>query len=513
MATDASATTAARQQFIEDELLRVPLVADQVLDTTWAALHAALHALPGHERSAAEALLQAVPAQRGRMVERFAASVREQVRDPAGGASAAVASRLAIALLDEQEVAADVEISRLIETVRSFAEHELRELDTCADALVGDRDLSRDHNPFRPEVYARALWQGAQVLPLARGHQLLLLRHAARPLAQVLRQVYASSRSRLEASGVLPAPHRPRIGAGASLSLPPGANHRGQAARGDDAPPPAGLDRSAAGAAHAVAELLGELFDCLLADPLLARELREALARLQPAALRVVLREELALEDEAHPLWRFMDEAAHRVGMHAAGSPGRAALLCHLDRLIDAITRQPRPDAATFRAALGALADDDLRQLEHRVHEAADDIAALHMMEEQLHETELAVPTGLGPLDIGQLDTVPASLLDALAAQAAPGDGPIAQAFVDRCSPGDWVHLFCRGRWISAQLLWQSPRGDAWLFGRDQGPSTLAVRRRALDRLRAVGLLGPLPVRSLVRAAATRLMRDAGARH
>jgi hypothetical protein len=75
------------------------------------------------------------------------------------------------------------------------------------------------------------------------------------------------------------------------------------------------------------------------------------------------------------------------------------------------------------------------------------------------------------------------------------------------------VHLFCNGRWINAQLLWQGTRADVWLFGRDQGPSTVALRRRALDRLRAVGLLGPLPVRSLVRAAATRLMRDAGARH
>ena len=71
--------------------------------------------------------------------------------------------------------------------------------------------MAHDHNPFRAEVMARAVWAAAQALPLSRGHQIAFMRHASQPLAQVLRTSYAASTSRLEGMGVEPAAYRTLI--------------------------------------------------------------------------------------------------------------------------------------------------------------------------------------------------------------------------------------------------------------------------------------------------------------
>ena len=490
---------------LDDDLLGVPLVADRLLERVVAELNRARPPLDTTDRVAVDALLDAVAKQRGPLVERVAASVREQFREqrrqreqlgqprapglPDAAETAAPAwrrpsaagsdpARRAPAVVDDDEVAADVDLSRLIDAVRDGLAATAR---AHGDGLASTRaaDDGADAGPYSADVFARALWHGAQTLALPAGVQRLLLHRAAAPLTHALRESRAAAGRRAD-----PAP-----------SAAPAT-----AARADPAT-----------AAQAAVQLLDQLFERLLADRALGADVRALLAPLQPTARRLVRTEDLLLEDEAHPMWRFIDEAAHRVGMHAPGSPGRARLLRHVEKLVGPLTRAVAPDAATFRHALGALAADDRAMFEVRLREAADDIAALQLMEEQLGEPGLAVPTGLGPLDVGHLETVPASLLDELAPR--PDAVAARSVFVDACTPGDWVHLFSRGRWVAAQLLWQGPRHDVWLFGRDQGPTTLALRRRALDRLRAAGLLGPLPVRSLVRAAATQLMRDAGAPH
>ena len=553
----------ARQQFVDDELLRVPMVADQVLDATWVALQDASGGLSPHERAAAADLLQAGPGQRTRLVERFAASVREQVRAELGGAvaaapAAAVAPKPMLSLLDENEVAADVEISRAIEAIKSVAEHELRELATFTSALAGDMDVARDHNPFRAETYARAMWEAAQALPMARGYQVMLMRHAATPLAQVLRKAYAGACARLESCGIEPAVYRTLILPGGSRSTRPGDTWQNQApdlqriretmpAPMDD---PAAqrtsempLDRVIDDADHALRslpqdapptvraqllesqrarmvrharstadqqliELLGRLFEMMLWDKRVARDIRSVLARLQPSTLRLVLRDTAALDDYAHPVWRFMDKVAYLAALHPDASAGREEILRLTETLVDEIAREPAPDADLYRRALKRLAADDRARLEARIARAHDDIAVLQALEDRLLDTQSGVPTGMGLLDEGQLDTVPAALLDSL--PDPRGDAPDTTTWLAQRHTGDWVRMFHQGQWIRAQLLWRGRQGDVWLFGHGQTDRTTALRRRALERLHAEGLLTTLRVRSMLRSAAVQLLRASG---
>ena len=60
----------------------------------------------------------------------------------------------------------------------------------------------------QPEAYVRALWDGAQSLPMSRSAQAAFLHDAADPLARTLRQGYAAACTRLDDQGVEPAVYR-----------------------------------------------------------------------------------------------------------------------------------------------------------------------------------------------------------------------------------------------------------------------------------------------------------------
>ena len=63
--------------------------------------------------------------------------------------------------MDESRVEVDIEISRAMQLIDSTAEWELRELQTFTSTLVGQHHVSAESNPFRPLVYATALWDAA----------------------------------------------------------------------------------------------------------------------------------------------------------------------------------------------------------------------------------------------------------------------------------------------------------------------------------------------------------------
>ena len=60
--------------------------------------------------------------------------------------------------MDESRVEVDIEISRAMQLIDSTAEWELRELQTFTSTLVGQNHVTAESNPFRPLVYATALW-------------------------------------------------------------------------------------------------------------------------------------------------------------------------------------------------------------------------------------------------------------------------------------------------------------------------------------------------------------------
>lgn len=532
--------SAALQQFVDDELLRAPLLFDQLAEGAADRIGKQMPLLAPLQRAATAELLQSLTARRATLAELFTRSLREQVQAELRGRPLASLPRpglqdaqmTTLALVDEDEVAIDVELAHTIELVRSVAEFELRELQTYTAALVGDMDVTRDHNPFRAETYARALWAAAQGLPLARGFQLQFMRNASEPLAALLRQAYAASVSRLEQQGIepaayrtviLPAGARRSVGIESSFGLdlrqvrdtlstlepaslaphPPAAPRPimpGSATAASQrrptavsSAPPLRIDaRSAA--------LVERLFEAIRGDQRVPPDVLVLILRLQPAALRLAQVDADRLTDESHPLWIFVNRIAYEAEMMPRSTdPERMRFLRLVQETIGHLAAEPQQTASLYIWGCDKLESWLRQRLARRCSAAASQIGALQKLEDKLLASQYEPTTLNGALDVPQLDTVPASLLPEGALRL---DNPDTQEWLDALVPGTWVRLFLQGRWVQAQVLWPGERRELWLLGDGATEETWAVRRRALARLHEANLLKGLTQRSLVRRAA-----------
>ncbi len=541
------------------------MVADQVFDATWRELADSTNALDPHDRSIVADLLQLGTGHRQRLEKSFVEAVNRQVRaevktSAPNRTTATDPLAQGLSLLEETEFAVDVETSHALETIRSLAETELRELSAYASALAGDPDVSRDHNPFRPEVYAQALWEAAQALPFGRAYQVRLMRCAAQPLALVLRKAYAGACARLEAQGVEPATYRTLVRPGSTLSarsaraLEPLENEEApslqmvrQTMPGamESSPEPStrqtpldeviedvdqalrALPPDASATVHAallesqrprmvrhartpadrqIIELLSQLFHVMLSDTRIARDIRAVLARMQPSVMRLVLRDPSALDDYTHPVWRFMDMTAHQAALHAEGSVGREEALHLAEQLIEAMALEPAPEASLYRKGIERLMEEDRSRLARRQHRAGVDREALQADDDRRNSGH-ATTARMGLLDDAHLDTVPADLLKNLPGDPQPDVEPAEWLHQRRV--GEWLRIFLQQRWQRVQLLNISRRGEMFLFGLGQTDETVRLRRSALVRLRTEGLLTELRLRSMLRSAAVQVLRNA----
>ena len=565
---------AALQRFVDDELLRAPMLADQLVEETLLAIKRESAGSSLRERQLTADVLRALNDHRQLVVREFVRALREQTqRELAQAAPSRPALPTGpggLSLVDEAQVEVDVEISRAIEAVSSVAEHELREVTSFTSALVGDMDVARDYNPLRPEVMGQALWQAAQALPLARTFQLAFMRHASQPLAQLMRKAYAGACARLEAMGIEPATYRtviifgsqsgrrqqdsffdplanrtdspvtlPRphtraaataaatasaaVSTAATATAMPlrhaGTEHTEATLRAPDAlaeraqhqaprQPQQALDGRSAAAERARVELVGRLFDTLLGDRRLEADLQQLLARLQPTALRLTVRDPGLPDNPTHPLWLFVDRLALQGELHASSPDAeRAQMLRFAHGLLDALTSEPARDADPLRWARERLFAYERSRFDRRRGAVDADLHSLQALEDQVVAGGPA-PTSPGALDIGQLDTVPAELLDDLSLAGPGKDHPVDGArWLQGLRSGDWVHLFMQGNWVNAQLLWYGRHREYWLFADGASAAIWAIRRGALERMLEAQLLTALAPRSLIREAAERLLR------
>ena len=232
-----------------------------------------------------------------------------------------------LALIDEADVAVDIEIARCTHAVKLQAEVVLRELQTYTSALVNDANVSRDTNPFRPERMVRALWEGVQQLPMARPLMAAFLQDAAQPLATTLQRAYAAACRRLEDQGVEPASYRTIVTSGSTIWGHTGARYQvpddlhvlrtslPAPLQAEPAPPGPARDwpplpARPAGAAPAnpaapdpqLIELLARLFEAIQRDLQLAPDTVALMQRLQPTALQITLRDPSLLDRYDHTL-------------------------------------------------------------------------------------------------------------------------------------------------------------------------------------------------------------------
>lgn len=570
-------TPAALQRFVDDELMRAPLLIEQVVEESLSGIRRDSAALTPRERNLVADVARALMSNRPVLVREFVRSLTDHVRQELDGATAAKRSPPStlggLSLVDETQVEVDVEVSRAIEAIRSVAEAELRELMSYTSALVGDMDVARDYNPFRPDVLGRALWDAAQALPLQRAYQLAFMRQACMPMAQLVRKSYAGACARLESMGIEPAVYRTIIVFGSRRA--PGAADPffDPAVNRVDAttplPGPAGRPQvtepappsRAAGAAPSSAtrpsleqvlarteemlrnlpadgdprrrehlrnlqrqqmvdstekaadreliDLIGRLFDAVLGDRRLALDMQNLVSRLQAPALRLALRDPAVLDNYTHPLWLLMDRIALQGDLHpVSGDPERTRMLRFMHGLLDTLAQEQARDSDAFRWARERVMSYERARFEQRRGAAEAELHSLQALEDQVAAGG-PPPTSPGALDVGQLDTVPAALIDHLPSADPLGDSDseAAQWLLGRRS-GEWVRMFMHGAWVHAQLLWYGRHREYWLFGDGATANTWAIRRRALERMLQMELLGVLMPRSLIRDAAGRVLRN-----
>lgn len=520
------------QTFVEDELLRAPLLFDQVLEGTHEAIRRALPTMNPLQRTALVDLQQGMLRQRSTLNEYFMRSLREQVQaelSRRAPQAAALPARMAplrmseLSLVDEDQVSVEVELSHTIEAIKSSAEYELRELQTYVAALVGDLSVAGDHNPFRAETWARATWAAAQALPLSRSHQVAFMRQASTPLAQHLRMAYASATSRLDSLGVEPAAYRTMI-------LPSGSRRGGRSPATTYAPDLARLSETlpapleaphvpAAGgggrehwtevargvvnrADRQAVELISHLFEAIAADRRVPADVQWLIARLQGPAMRLSLLDRSLLDQHRHPLWHFINGIVFAAEMSPdEHDPERLQLLKLAQTTIEQIGSEPTPSSSLYRWALERLGVFLDKRLGRRLTAVASQVGALQKLESH-HAQEAAPPsTTAGALDHHHLDTVPAEFMDTV----PPAADDEAERWMRTLRVGDWVRMYFQGRWRQAQLLWMGHTQEFLLFGDGGSDETWAVRSGALRMLHSHHLAKTLKVRSIVGSAAARV--------
>ena len=210
----ASMSTASLfQRFVQDELGRAPALVQkafvgtvQLLGQSGGAVHAIDQGQHGDiarslQRDAAlfqETFVESLERRGGRRDRRRARCADRRCDPGAGG----------LELMDESRVEADIEISRAAQLIDSTAEWELRELQTFTSTLTGQAHVSSETNPFRPLVYAAALWDAACAVVGSPAQRAIILRTSAGVAAGLLKNAWAAASTRLESAGVEPGVYR-----------------------------------------------------------------------------------------------------------------------------------------------------------------------------------------------------------------------------------------------------------------------------------------------------------------
>lgn len=522
------------EQFVEDELLRAPLLYDQLLDAVIEETQRSLKTLVSVQRTALGDLVQSMRTQRTSMGDYFLHSLQDQVQGELSRKVPRAEKKpdkpQALSLVDEEEVAIDVELSHTIEAVKSVAEYELRELRTFTSALVGDLEMAQDHNPFRAETMARAVWASAQALPLSRGHHVAFMRAASGPLAQLLRTSYAATSSRLESLGVEPAAYRTVIMPSGSrrgnrsvettftpdlyrmsetmpapLDSQQGVGFQGQSNHAQK--PERWVDVARQTTQHAdrqAIELVSRLFEAMMVDPRVPQDISVLISRLHGPAMRLALRDRNLLDHNKHPLWRFVNLLVFAAEMSPDGyDPERGQLLKLAQATIDQLASEPAQNTGLYRWALECLEAFLNKRLTRRLAAVASQVGVLQKLEDKLADGQGPPSTMGGLLDSGQLDTVPAEFMDVDSSSQAAS--PDAAEWLKKLRAGDWVRMFFKGRWLQAQLLWPGARREFMLFGDGASDETWAVRSGALLMMHGNGLMKTLKQRSIVGSAAAKV--------
>ncbi len=458
-----------------------------------------------------------------------------------------------LTLMDDIDLAADVELARVLEQINDVAEWEQRELQTFTSSIAGLDHVEPESNPVRGEIMARALWYAADALPMSKGHQVLFLHVGGEALAAVLKLQYAAASTRIEAHGITPSRYRtgvPPTMTASSEALNPGSTSRSapslpsrvptldvaletvpMALADTELPPGPGgivlphstaaeLQAARAAVVRQVTELVNRTFDGFEADRALHGELRVVLRGLRDVVLRQALQDPGMLDDRRHPAWMLLERLIYQSNCRPNHhDPRLAAYVSFASGLLDGSSALGDPGPEPLRRCADKLDAFALRQFNEQLIESANEIANLQESERR----DVAAREPSDPMSVifspltpqrsadartapgASLNTVPVDMDAVTGAQddkpAAPR-GETSATWLDRQQPGRWYRLFVRGRWTQAQLLWRSARAEQWLFSGESSQQADPMSRRALLKLRDDSLIQSFDERRAPAAAA-----------
>ena len=357
------------QRFVDDELDRAPVLVERTLAGTLQLLRDTRDSpLAASERIHQFAIVEALQRQGATFqrvfLEALHAAVRSALAEQQHGPSAeAPGNAGGLELMDESRVEVDIEISRAMQLIDATAEWELRELQTFTSTLVGQAHVSAESNPFRPLVFASALWQAACVVSPVPVHRTTLLRVSAGVTAGLLKNAWAAASTRLEAQGVAPGVYRTVLLApGSVMGRVPGPASTGKAGTMASllASMPATSGPLQVSVSHA-AVAMGTAAPRSTAKPS-SPEFDEAMARLDEL-LRHLPQSGAAMRDSAGALTKRLD--LHRAALVAsAAAPVERQIIELLARLFDTVLADPQVPPA-FVAVLARLQASALRVALH----------------------------------------------------------------------------------------------------------------------------------------------------
>ena len=354
------------QSFVDDELARATGVVERTLAGTLQLLRDSKDgSLSPGERSLHFGLVESLQhhgqAYKGAFVDALRAQVFEVLAEQdSASASGPLVTAGGLELMDESRVEIDIEISRAMQRIDTTAEWELRELQMFTSTLVGQTHVSAESNPFRPLVYATALWRAACAVTPVQDQRCALLRISAGVIAGLLKTAWAAACTRLESQGVEPGIYRTVLlapgstpqrgpppldasqpGAMASMlsRMPSGAGEL-RLGVGNTSAPAEGAARRAGGISPEFQRALAQLDE-------LSRHLpAQAIAGSKPTALN------------AQPSGRLN---SHRAALVAsAGHPVDRQIIELLSRVFDAVLGDPLVPVS-FLAVLARLQSSALR--------------------------------------------------------------------------------------------------------------------------------------------------------
>ena len=353
------------QRFVDDELARAPALVERTLAGALQLLRDATDtALSPNERShhfeLVEALQRHAAAFQRAFIDALNGQVAQALLEQQGNPAAEIAAAAGgLELMDESRVEVDIEISRAMQLIDTTAEWELRELQTFTSTLIGQQHVSAESNPFRPLVYATALWEAACVITAVPVQRATLLRVCAGVTAGLLKNAWAAACTRLESQGVEPGIYRtvlltPAAAVGRSPALPDASKPGALTSLLARMPGGAAELRLGIGGGGSAAGTGGSGTAMTAAH---TAEFEQALARLdamQPE-LPAPTPPQVGFATPANRL------AVHRAALVAsAGAPVERQTIELLSRIFDAVLTDPRVQPS-FQAVLARMQASALR--------------------------------------------------------------------------------------------------------------------------------------------------------